>query len=186
MAALYYYDPVHTAGKSRAESCGGTTPPQRAFSVGADTNVFLHAVLPFFRPTTSSGQTGLLHGVTLWKRLGVSCLHNHPFATVAPHYIVLCKLQMQSASDTSAVQIVAMTYRTDDSSGEQPEVVSSSQIFGLSTLYTFPARHHWETAGEDDALRTWLREGRPELPSAENFVHRLLKSCTKPDSGRLV
>jgi hypothetical protein len=67
----------------------------------------------------------------------------------------------------------AKTLSTDDNSEEHPQVVSSSQIFGLSTLYTFPAEHQWEAAAADDLLGTWLREKKPELPSTENFVRRL-------------
>eukprot|EP01043_Picozoa_sp_COSAG02_P075296 COSAG02_NODE_15458_length_1169_cov_1.294393_2_plen_114_part_00 len=67
----------------------------------------------------------------------------------------------------------ANEFRTDASRGEDAKVVSSSQIFGLSTLYTFPAEHHWKAAAADDALGTWMREERPELPSTDNFVRRL-------------
>ena len=51
--------------------------------------------------------------------------------------------------------------------------MSSSQIFGLSALYTFPEQKEWEGAEDEDPLAAWLREERPELPTAENFAERL-------------
>lgn len=107
--------------------------------------------------------------------LAFHALHNHPFATVAPH--LHRAMQIANAvrlPDTfTPSKAFAKTLITDGSREEAAQVISSSQIFGLSMLYTFPARHHWETAAQDDALGMWLREGRPELPSPENFVHRL-------------
>lgn len=102
-------------------------------------------------------------------------LHNHPFTTVAPH--LHHAMQIADAARlpdifTPSSEIVASMRRAHSSGQDVSRMVSSSQIFGLSTLYTFPPRHHWEGLEKHDALSKWLSQ-RPELPTASNFVHRL-------------
>ena len=98
-------------------------------------------------------------------------LHNHPFATVAPHlHRAMRVLDTARLPDTFEPPPEEEGDDEDDEDGGAP--VSSTQIFGLSALYTFPPREEWLAAEPGEPLANWLADGPPELPTPENLEAR--------------
>ena len=135
-----------------------------------------HCPFPLYNNLIWANWTAPWRVTIIGNDLTFHALHNHPFATVAPHLHramqIAHAVRLPDTFTPSRTLTTALAGDDTEEAGAQA-VNSSSQVFGLSTLYTFPQKCHWEKAEKNDALAIWLCNGRPQLPNDRNFVHRL-------------
>ena len=182
--AVYCYDPVHTPEEEAVLVRCGCEPlrhDERGLRTCTVPTCFYmtHCPFPLMNNLIWANWAAPWRVSLIGNDLGFHALHNHPFKTVAPHLNRAMRVaQLTRLPDTFTPAATTTT------TGEAP--VSSGQIFGLSALYTFWSQQDWEgqqVVGQpddeqqeeeaDDPLVRWLREGRPELPTDENFAQRL-------------
>ena len=174
--AVLCYDPAHTPQEEAALAACGVTPlraDERALRACAVPTLFYmpHCPYPLYNNLVCANWRAPWRLSWIGNDLSFHALHNHPFATVAPHlHRAMRVLDTARLPDTFEPQ--PEEEGDDEHDEDDGAPVSSTQIFGLSALYTFPPRKEWLAAEPGEPLANWLADGPPELPTQENLEAR--------------